>query len=252
VPLSLVTRLEELEVEKIERSNGQAVVQYRGKLMPLVQVDERGAYQSEGRQPILVFTDRGRAMGLVVDEIVDIVKDKLTIELASARPGLMGSAIVRGKATEIVDVGHFLVKADADWFNLESDMVQTAKKRVLFIDDSPFFRNMVAPLLEVAGYEVISVENADVALKLKDEGESFDIILSDIEMPGTDGFDFARALREDPKWGAIPIIALTAKKSDEDRERGLAAGFDEYVPKFDRDELISTIKERLKVTGVAA
>jgi two-component system, chemotaxis family, sensor kinase CheA len=252
VPLSLVTRLEEIEVEKIERSNGRCVVQYRGKLMPLVQVDETGAYQSEGRQPILVFTDRGRAMGLVVDEIVDIVQDKLDIELASARPGLMGSAIVRGKATEVVDVAHFLLRADADWFNTEADGTRATKKRVLFIDDSPFFRHMVAPLLEVAGYEVTSVENADMALKLKEEGAAFDLIVSDIEMPGMDGFDFARLLREDPKWGGIPIIALTARKSEEDREKGLQAGFDDYVPKFDRDELIATIKDRLKVTGVAA
>jgi two-component system chemotaxis sensor kinase CheA len=191
-------------------------------------------------------------MGLVVDEIIDIVQDKLTIELASTRPGLMGSAIIRGKATEIVDVGHFLVQADADWFNPEADeMAAIEKKRVLFVDDSPFFRNMVAPLLEVAGYEVTTVASADVALKLKEEGAVFDLILSDIEMPGTDGFDFARALRDDAKWGETPIIALTSKGSEEDREKGLEAGFDDYLAKFDRDGLIATIKERLKVRAAA-
>jgi two-component system chemotaxis sensor kinase CheA len=165
----------------------------------------------------------------------------------------MGSAVIRGRATEIVDVGHFLLQADAEWFNPEADeRAAVGRKRVLFVDDSAFFRNMVAPLLEVAGYEVTGVESADMALKLKEEGLVFDLILSDIEMPGTDGLDFARRLREDPQWGGIPIIALTARRADEDRQKGLAAGFDDYLAKFDRDGLIATIRERLKVTGVAA
>jgi two-component system chemotaxis sensor kinase CheA len=252
VPLSLVTRLEEIEVEKIERSNGRSVVQYRGKLMPLVHVDDQGVFQAEGRQPILVFTDRGRAMGLVVDEIVDIVQDKLKIELAVSRAGLIGSAIIRGKATEIVDVGHFLIRAYADWFDDEGATVKARAKRVLFVDDSPFFRNMVAPLLSVAGYEVTTVESADLALKLKEEGASFDLVVSDIEMPGTDGLGFARKLRGDPSWADVPLIALSSLRSEEDRARGLEAGFNEYLAKFDRDALINTITQRLKVTGAAA
>ena len=252
VPLSLVTRLEEIEVEKIERSNERPVVQYRGKLMPLVHVDENGVFHTEGRQPILVFTDRGRAMGLVVDEIVDIVEDRLNVELAASRSGHIGSAIVRGKATEVIDVGHFLLRAYADWFQDESARETTRAKRVLFIDDSPFFRNMVAPLLAVAGYEVTTVDSADAALKLKEEGASFDLIVSDIEMPGTDGLNFARKIKEDPAWGDVPLIALSSLRSEEDRARGLEAGFNEYLAKFDRDTLISTITQRLNVTGVAA
>ena len=55
-------------------------------------------------------------MGLVVDEIVDIVEDRLDIQVGSDRPGVLGSAVVRGQATEILDVGHFLPLAYADWF----------------------------------------------------------------------------------------------------------------------------------------
>ena len=76
VPLSLVTRLEEFEVSKIERSNGRDLVQYRGALMPLVYVTDGDQHKTEGTQPMLVFSDSGRSMGLVVDEIVDIVEDR--------------------------------------------------------------------------------------------------------------------------------------------------------------------------------
>src|SRR6266700_5253126 len=81
VPLGLVTRLEEIAADKIELSNGRYMVQYRDQLMPLVQMEDVKVATS-GVQPILVFADDGRAMGLVVDEIIDIVEEKLDIEVA--------------------------------------------------------------------------------------------------------------------------------------------------------------------------
>ena len=83
VPLSLVTRLEEIDCKKIELSNGRHLVQYRGQLMPLVRVNDDVQIKTEGAQPLLVFSDAGRSMGLVVDEIVDIVEDRLDIQVAS-------------------------------------------------------------------------------------------------------------------------------------------------------------------------
>ena len=108
VPLSLVTRLEEVDAKKIEHSNGRHLVQYRGQLMPLIRVNDDVKIRTEGAQPLLVFSDEGRSMGLVVDEIVDIVEDRLNIEVASDIPGVLGSAVVKGQATEIIDVGFYL------------------------------------------------------------------------------------------------------------------------------------------------
>src|SRR4051812_19832602 len=84
VPLALITRLEEIAIEKIEKSNGRHMVQYRDQLMPLVQMDGVRV-ASEGAQPILVFSDDGRSMGLVVDEIIDIVEERLNIEVAGVK-----------------------------------------------------------------------------------------------------------------------------------------------------------------------
>src|SRR5438309_8406003 len=116
VPLALVTRLEEIAADKIELSNGRHMVQYRDQLMPLVQM-ESVTIATSGAQPILVFADDGRSMGLVVDEIVDIVEEKLNIEVAGEQlAGILGSAVIKGQATEVIDVGHFLPMAFPDWF----------------------------------------------------------------------------------------------------------------------------------------
>ena len=160
MPLSLVTRLEEIDCNKIELSNGRHMVQYRGQLMPLVRASDDVQIKSEGAQPLLVFSDGGRSMGLVVDEIVDIVEDQLDIQVGSDRAGVLGSAVVRGQATEIIDVGHFLPLAYADWFRGKDMRVSRQARTLLLVDDSAFFRNMLSPVLKAAGYEVTAVSSA--------------------------------------------------------------------------------------------
>ena len=250
VPLSLVARLEEVDVDTIEHSNDRMVVQYRGHLMPLVKIADNVEIRETGRQPILVFADGERSMGLVVDEIVDIVEDHLKIELSSAREGLVGSAVVSGKATGIVDTAYYLTQAFGDWFKsadvpLGADAVS---HRVLLIDDSPFFRNLLTPVLSTAGYSVITAESGDAALLLRDQGEQFDVIISDIEMPGMTGFDFARAVKESGRWQEIPLIALSSHATPADLAKGREAGFNDYVAKHDRDALLETLKD---IGGVA-
>lgn len=244
VPLSLVTRLEEIDVAQIEKSNARDLVQYRGKLMPLVYIDENQSHIQEGLQPILVFADENHSMGLVVDEIVDIVEDRLSVEISSEIPGIVGSAVVKGKATEIIDVGYYLPKAFDDWLE-KRDTPNPVQRdlKLLLVDDSAFFRNMLAPLLSSAGYKVTMVESAADALRMKENGEQFDVIVSDIEMPEMDGITFAEHLKEDSQWGGVPIIALSSHTNPDVIARGRKAGFRDYIAKFDREGLIECIRE---------
>jgi len=243
VPLSLVTRLEEVDCKKIELSNGRHLVQYRGHLMPLVRVNADVRVRTEGAQPLLVFSDAGRSMGLVVDEIVDIVEDKLDIQVASDVAGILGSAVVKGQATEIIDVGHFLPLAFEDWFRRKEMRAEALTRTLMFVDDSAFFRNMLSPVLKAAGYDVTSVGGGEEALGLIKKGQRFDVIVSDIEMPGMNGFDLAEALRADPRSAQVPIIALSSLTSPAAVERGRQAGFHDFVAKFDRQGLIAALKD---------
>ena len=254
VPLSLVARLEEVDVDTVEITNGQMVVQYRGKIMPLVTMSDKSKIVETGRQPILVFTDNDRTMGLIVDEIVDIVEDRLNVEMASSVEGVIGSAVIREKATDIIDVGYYLQKCFGDWFGSNETAAfgsTTGSQRVLLVDDSPFFRNMLVPLLSVAGYEVSTAENPKEALLMRDAGKEFDIIVSDIEMPEMDGFQFAEEVLKDERWADTPIIALSSHTTPQDFDRGRQVGFSDYVAKFDRDALMNTLSQTLRAGGGA-
>jgi len=248
VPLALVARLEEIEMATVEFSNSQRVVQYRGQLIPLIAYDESHEWKSEGFQSILVFTDRDRSMGLVVDQIVDIVEDEIKVELQSSTPGLVGSAVISGKATDVIDAGYYLTQGFSDWFSapaISGSNGSGEKRRILLVDDSPFFRNLMTPLLSVAGYDVTTVESGDAALEIRENGSKFDVIVSDIEMPDMSGFDFARKVKEEGAWQDVPLVALSSRASESDFEKGREVGFSDYVSKFDRDALLETLSQTI-------
>jgi two-component system chemotaxis sensor kinase CheA len=251
VPLGLVTRLEEIAAEKIELSNGRSMVQYREQLMPLVQMNGV-TIRTSGSQPILVFADDGRSMGLVVDEIIDIVEERLHIEVAGSSEGILGSAVIKGLATEVIDVGHFLPMAFADWFHRKEMRPSLSAQQVLLVDDSAFFRNMLAPVLKAAGYKVRVAPSAQEGLVALRSGQTFDAVLTDIEMPDMNGFEFAETIRADAHLASMPIIALSSLVSPAAIERGRQAGFHDYVAKFDRPGLIAALKEQTAEMNRAA
>lgn len=256
VPLSLVARLEEIDIAKIETSSGKYMIQYRGQLMPIIPFDHSVDMKAEGRKPVLVFVDETSTMGLMVDEIVDITEEVVDVQVSASSDGIIGSAIIGGRATDVVDIGHFIRASNKDWFKRHGDEAfgdaSTSGRKVLLVDDSPFFRNMLTPLLKVAGYNVTTLESPIDALAMRDEGEKFDIIVSDIEMPKMDGFQFAQKVREEnSRWRDTPMVALTSHATPQDVDHGMNVGFSRYIAKFDRDTLLNTLTETLVSHGGA-
>ncbi|MBV7255180.1 chemotaxis protein CheW [Pacificimonas sp. WHA3] len=252
VPLALVSRIEEIPADAIEWSGKHAVVQLRDELVPVVCLNGRYTPIESGKQAALIFADHGEIIALAVDEVVDIIEANVALELCSDDPERLGTAVVAGKATELIDVAHlFTVDMPKRGASTRRDGAATGA-RVLVIDDSPFFRNMLTPLLSAAGYQVKAAASVDDALSLRAAGETFDLILSDIEMPGKSGLDFARNIRSGGSWSDLPLVALSSLSDEQDMEAGLQAGFDRYVAKFDRKRLLELLEESVKLDEEAA
>ena len=130
MPLSLVARLEEFARTAVERSEGQYVVQYRGQILPLIHLSSalterrqqpRNAGASEPgtedeKIQVVVYTDQGRSVGLVVDRILDIAHEAVKIQKRTGRQGTLGSMVVQGRVTELLDVKGIIQTADPNFF----------------------------------------------------------------------------------------------------------------------------------------
>ncbi len=241
VPLNLVARLETIPAAQIETSSSGHVTQYRGQLMKLIAMDgDDGAVAIQAMQPVLVFADGFRSMGLMVDSIIDVVHGRLHVELGSGRAGVLGTAVIGGQAADVLDTGHWLTLAWQDWF--AAGPLAGERKRVLVVEDSDFFRQLLVPALSAAGFGVTAARGAAEAIALRDGGLLVDAIVSDIEMPDMDGLEFARVVRQGGAWAATPMIALSGHDGPHDGDRAREAGFSTYVQKSQRTALIESLR----------
>ncbi len=246
-PLSLVTRLEELDAEAFERSTNGAVVQYRGRLMPVVHAAGDHLLATEGRQPILVFNQGDTVIGVAVDEILDIVHEAMNIELSDLSPGVLGTAVLKGKATQVVDVAYHLNRAQEDW--PKAVMTQPGdrdRKSVLLVERHPFFRNMLAPLLKAAGYDVTVAGDEDEAITIMESRSNFDAVLADVDSSTVGPDRLAAAMGGKGELINAPKFGLSVRSDAEPTALGMS------LPKSDRHALLMALESAFKVRGDAA
>ena len=241
VPLSLISRIESA-TGAIGVSDGMLVMQHRGFLMPLQKLNCSAAIEECENHPVLVLGIGGESVGLVVDEILDIVEDFLDIEIASVSPGVIGSTRIAGAVVEVVDISHFVKAARPDAYARGI----VSRFSVLLVDDRLFFRDMLAPLLAAAGYHVTTANSGRDALLLLSRGAVFHAIVTDTDMPDMDGYSLAREIKRDPRHAAVPVIALAANTAPIVDEAAAASGMCGVVGKFDRAALLAMLRTHLE------
>ena len=120
IPLSMVARLEEIPNSDIEMADSQEVVQYRGQILPLIRLS--GVLAAEGSDnhgdlmQVVVYSDHGRSVGLVVDRILDIVETSLEVQRATRREGIIASAVIQQRVTDLLDVHGIIRGVDPSFF----------------------------------------------------------------------------------------------------------------------------------------
>ena len=129
---------------------------------------------------------------------------------------------------------------------------------VLIVEDSRFFRERVAEFCRDASYEVVTAEDGVEGLEALDRHASeIDIVITDIEMPRMDGFEFTRRLRADARFKHLPVVAVTSLMGEEAEQRGRQVGITEYLIKLDRERIMDRVGYYLngsaaRVQGTAA
>ena len=125
-----------------------------------------------------------------------------------------------------------------------AEKAETKQQSILVVEDSITSRMLLKNILEGAGYQVkTAIDGVEAFTALK--GESFDLVVSDIEMPRLNGFDLTLKIRNDEKLSHLPLVLVTSLTDQKDRERGIEVGADAYIVKssFDQSNLLEVIRQ---------
>ncbi len=246
VPLSLVARLEEIPQAQIERAAGRGVVQYRGQILPLVPLGQQlGAAcldESLSADPaqVIVFSDDDRRMGLVVDEILDIVEDTVTMRRPSDRPGLLGSAVVGQKVTDFLDLQTIIQQPEQGWFDQHTSNRKPAT--IMITEASAFSRSLLRNTLEIAGYHVLEAGSTGEALEKLAKYE-VNVVLAALDLPNDSAATLLSSIKSEPNLNTLPVLGLAADPKGSGLTSDRHGGFDDYFPKGDRASMLRSIEK---------
>lgn len=247
-PLNMVERIEKIKSTDIETVGGKRIIRYRGGSLPLFSVEEVAMVQPLADVDdllVIVFILNGKEIGLLAIGPVDAVELSLDVDGQTLKqPGIMGSAIINDHTTLMVDVYEIVQTLNPQWFeSLEKITGENGEAaKILFAEDSNFFRNQVKSYMEDEGYAVIEAEDGAVAWDLLQEhADEISLVVTDIEMPNMNGFELTQRIKESNAFSHLPVIALTTLAGEEDIEKGRQVGISDYQIKLDREKLIRSI-----------
>lgn len=251
VPLALVARLEDIKMSEVEKSGHSYVIQYRGKLMPLISIDGHMHTEKEGMKPVLVFSDQDRYVGLVVDQIIDIMEERFKLKMKSQNSETFGSAVFDGKTTDIINIDAYLRGVYSNWqiHDLESKN-KKANDHILYLESNSFFQNLTTPVLKNEEFSVSEVTTMSAAEKLIDDGGQFGVILLDLDQDLGEVRNFLKLI--DEKDSQCYVIGLTSHDIDDRFNDLLGAGLDEVISKLDRTVLVQAITRELQASDSEA
>ncbi len=247
LPLALVNRLDKIPASKIEFVGNREVVQYRGRSMPILRLENYlpiSPLPENDEYHLIVFHMKGKDVAFLVSQIEDSVDVAIEVEEETFRQeGILGSAIIKERTTLFLDVYQILQMSDPDFFG-RADESGPLNARILLVEDSAFYRNLLKSYLTAEGYEVIPAEDGLHAWEQL-QLEQVDLVVTDIDMPRMDGFELTKRIRGTDQFKHIPIIAVTSLSGEHDRRRGLEVGIDDYQAKLDRDQVLVAIRDLL-------
>jgi two-component system chemotaxis sensor kinase CheA len=236
VPLSLVARLEEFSQSAIEHAGGGQVVQYRGHILPLVSlrsVLEPGSDSQEALADpvqVVVFNNGDVSVGMVVDEILDVAEEAVTVRQRSDRKGLLGSAVVGTMVTDFLDLHEVLRAVEGSRCPRTDERTNSSK--ILLLDSSAFSRGMIRGSLDMAGYSVLEAANLDEAIR-KLEQQRADVIVAALDLQADGKSALLATLRGRSEWAEIPVLALLDPDELVRASSARTAGFKDCQAKFD-------------------
>jgi len=201
---------------------------------------------------VLVLGIADRRVAFAVDSVIkeeEIIVKSLGPQLARVRNVSAATIMGDGRVVIILNVGDLIRSAQpsASQVVLHQRRARSRRSdtpRVLVVDDSPTTRTLEKNILATAGYDVQVARDVPEAVEILEAG-GIDLIVSDVEMPGENGYELTARVRADERLARTPVILVSFRDTDADRRRGIDAGADAYIAKssFNQENLLATVKQ---------
>jgi two-component system chemotaxis sensor kinase CheA len=257
VPLSSVHESIKIRSEDITTVGGKEVVSVRGVTVPLLSLAgllglSKGKYLIEsGKISAIVLKHRDHSLAFTVDMIggsSEIVVKELGDQLKNVRFVFGATILGDGNPALILDVPDVFAAAEGETGGgirrtFEESRAARQKGSILVVDDSITTRTMERSILVTHGYQVKTAVSGEDALETV-ATDSFDLVISDIEMPGINGFELTRRLRSMEEYREVPVIIVSSLSRDEDKRHAIEAGAQAYIVKgsFEQGTLLDTVE----------
>jgi two-component system chemotaxis sensor kinase CheA len=180
---------------------------------------------------VVVFNDGNSSVGMVVDEILDVTEDAVTVRQGSERKGLLGSAVVGKQVTDFLDLNEVIRAAGGNWFASRNG--HAGGQTILLADASAFSRAMVRGGLDMAAYVVLEAANLEQAIAQLEQ-HAVNLVLAALELPPGGSSALLAAVRLRAEWDKIPVVVLAGSAEQAQTAAARAAGFEDCQPKYDR------------------
>lgn len=252
VPVDLVGRIEKIAATDVETIGGKKTIKYRGGILPVFAIDDVANVEPLATRDdllVIVFEVMGREFGVLAISPIDTVNTVVKLDDSTlSQVGIEGSTIINDQTILLVDIFEMIKTLNPELMSggqtaqPSADALEAGEKKIVYAEDSGFFRSTVKRYLEEDGYCVLDAENGQRAWDLLEENaDNVAVLLTDVEMPVLDGIELTKKARQDSRFENIPIIALTTLASEQDIQQGLAAGINEYQVKIDKDGLLASV-----------
>ena len=243
VALPLIKRIEPINMAHIETIGDKEFITVDGAPTAILRLDRLIKVSpciEKPQQFLLLPKHTRKPCGILVSEVIDIDGSTTDVNTSTHREdGVLGTAIVREHLTLFPDLYRLIEKADPE----EKPKEREGKKiRVLLAEDTSFFRQLVRGYLESGGFEVVAVEDGALALAAFNE-ETFDMVVSDLEMPVMNGWDFMKNVRNGRHNQRVPALALSSLATEESINAATRVGYDRYEIKMDRGRFLVAVNE---------
>lgn len=258
IPINQVSQATRINANEVISCEARPAVKIGGNIRPFIPMGtilgciQENLLEEQKSFPAIIFVQNNEGYVISVDEIIceqEMLIKPLGHQLANLQAFSGAALIGNNQIVPILNLRNIIASGTYKIVSKSSprlDEKEENKRKILLAEDSITSQALLQSILESAGYEVITANDGlDAMLKLR--SENCDLLVSDVDMPGMNGFELTEKVKQSDRMKNMPVVLITARASKEDREHGIEVGADAYFVKsnFDQTGLLQVIERLL-------